>query len=78
MARQFLATGAQPGSDPGLCVVAFEQLKNEVELKEFAFKAKKIVLIKEEAYEVAAKTGAYLSEHGGEGIGVQVPWRELA
>lgn len=70
MARQFLATESAPGSDPGLCVVALEQLKNEVELKEFAFKAKKIVLNKEEAYEVAAKTGAYLSEHGGEGIGV--------
>ncbi len=70
MARQFLANESAPGSDPGLCVVALEQLKNKVELKEFAFKAKKIVLNKEEAYEVAAKTGAYLSEHGGEGIGV--------
>lgn len=70
MARQFLAEESAPGSDPGLCVVALEQLKNEVELKEFAFKAKKIVLNKEEAYEVAAKTRVYLSEHGGEGIGV--------
>jgi hypothetical protein len=70
MARQFLANESAPGSDPGLCVVALEHLKNKVELKEFAFKAKKIVLNKEEAYEVAAKTGAYLSEHGGEGIGV--------
>jgi len=70
LARQFLATESAPGSDPGLCVIVLEQLKNELELKEFAFKAKKIVLNKEEAYEVAAKTGAYLSEHGGEGIGV--------
>lgn len=70
IARQFLAKESAPGSDPGLCVIALEHLEEEEALIEYAYKAKKVVLSKEEAYEVAAKIGAYLSEHGGEGIGV--------
>jgi hypothetical protein len=70
VARQFLAKESAPGSDPGLCVVALEQLEEEETLIKYAYKAKKVVLKKEEAYDVASKTGAYLSEHGGEGIGV--------
>ena len=70
MARQFLAKESAPGSDPGLCVIVLEHLEEEEALIEYAYKAKKVVLSKEEAYEVAAKIGAYLSEHGGGGIGV--------
>lgn len=69
-ARQFLRKESAPGSDPGLCIVITERLRNEPELIEFAYKAKEVVLGKEEAYKVASNTGAYLSEHGGEGIGV--------
>lgn len=70
LARDFLGRESAPGSDPGLCIVITEQLRNEPELIEFAYKAKEVVLSKEEAYKVASNTGAFLSEHGGEGVGV--------
>lgn len=68
----YLEQNAAEGSDPGVCLLAIdiltvEQLK---ELKEYAQKAKKEYIEKDEACLLAAKTGIMLKELGGEGIGI--------
>jgi hypothetical protein len=66
----FLATESAEGSDPGLCIVPLDTLKNKQELINFGCNAKKNVLSKETAYDLAKKLDIHLSEHGGTGIGV--------
>jgi hypothetical protein len=61
---------AAPGSDPGLCVLVSDSLKDPGALLAYGREAKKRVIAKEEAYAVAKKLGIHLSEHGGTGIGV--------
>ena len=67
---EFLARQSAPGSDPGLCIVVVDRLKNPEELIRFGLSAKKSVLTKEDAYELARRIGVHLSEHGGTGLGV--------
>lgn len=69
-AADFLIRESAPGSDPGLCVVVPERLKEPGRLIEFGFKAKGSVLTKKEAYQLAGQLDVHLSEHGGTGGGV--------
>ncbi len=69
-AGQFLEQNSAPGSDPGLCVAAPEQIQNAESLIAYGYAAKKTIITKQEAYQLAGKLGVHLSEHGGAGIGV--------
>lgn len=69
-AAEFLKNTSAPGSDPGLCVAAKECIKNIDNLMDFGFKAKEVVLSKEQAYKTAEDCGIHLSEHGGTGQGI--------
>ncbi|MBP7332386.1 MAG: hypothetical protein KBA08_08790 [Firmicutes bacterium] len=69
-AGKFLERDSAPGSDPGLCVVAAEQLQGAEELIAYGYETKKRIVTKEEAYTLARKLGVHLSEHGGTGLGV--------
>lgn len=66
----FLERNSAPGSDPGLCIAVEEQIRDMDELISFGYEAKKRIITKEEAYELAKKLGVHLSEHGGTGLGV--------
>jgi hypothetical protein len=65
-----LAAESAPGSDPGLCVLAPQLLEEPEALMSYGRKAKTTVILKKEAYEMAAALGIHLSEHGGTGQGV--------
>lgn len=69
-ARTFLERESAPGSDPGLCIVNLEHLKDPETLMNFGQRAKTEVLAKQEAYDTAARLSIHLSEHGGDGMGV--------
>ncbi len=69
-AGHFLERESAPGSDPGLCVVVENELVNPNFLIAFGRSAKKQVLSKEAAYNLARQLGVHLSEHGGTGQGV--------
>lgn len=66
----FLARESAEGSDPGLCVAVIDHLPESDALIRFGRSAKKSVLTKEAAYEIAWRNGIHLSEHGGTGQGV--------
>lgn len=53
-----------------VCVAALNELHIPEPLIDFGRRAKKEVLTKKEAYDLAAKQGLHLSEHGGTGQGV--------
>lgn len=59
-----------PGSDPGLCVVNINSLKNKDKLINLGKKAKKEILTKKESYNFAHDNNIHLSEHGGTGQGI--------
>ncbi len=65
-----LAAESVEAADPGLCVAAPGRLTDPEGLVAFGRSAKERVFTKEEAYAVASKVGAHLSEHGGTGLGV--------
>ncbi len=58
------------GSDPGLCIVVADTLRDRQRLIDYGKRAKGTVLTKKEAYDTAAALGVHLSEHGGTGGGV--------
>ncbi|WP_035384943.1 DNA-binding protein [Ferrimonas futtsuensis] len=58
------------GSDPGLCLFQGEDGACRRALVDFGCRAKREVLTKEQAYEMAERCGALLSEHGGTGDGI--------
>ena len=58
------------GSDPGICIVNLATLQYSENLIEYAYFAKQKLLTKEIAYTLAQKCGVYLSEEGGNGLGV--------
>lgn len=66
----FLETKSAPGSDPGLCVANLDKGIDRELLIDLGLRAKQEVLSKQEAYDLAKKTGVHLSEHGGTGDGV--------
>jgi hypothetical protein len=69
-ARHFLEHECAEGSDPGLCVAVLDRLEAAPELIAFGQRAKLEVITIAEAYELAARLGVHLSEHGGTGQGV--------
>lgn len=69
-AASFLRQNSAAVADPGLCVVQLDKLHDHAALIAFGKKAKKAVLKKEEAYNLAQKLKVHLSEHGGSGQGV--------
>lgn len=69
-ASQHLDTVAAEGSDPGLCVLQFDESNDYDEMIEFGKNAKKKVLTKEDALQCAQKNQLHLSEHGGTGQGI--------
>jgi tRNA(Ile2) C34 agmatinyltransferase TiaS len=60
------------GSDPGICVFIPERLTQlqHQEVIEFGLRAKREVLSKNDAYQLAERLSIHLSEHGGTGQGV--------
>jgi len=71
-AEAFLARECQQEADPGLCVLAVDGLTEQAKrtVINFGYKAKKTVLTKAEAYDLANQLEIHLSEHGGTGQGV--------
>lgn len=69
-ASDFLARVSAVGSDPGLCVALPGKLCCIPEVIDFGQQAKRIVLTKAQAYELAVRSGVHLSQHGGTGQGV--------
>ncbi len=69
-AGDFLREESAVGSDPGLCVSVIDQLADPEAVIAYGRQAKKEVLNKKMAYDLAAQLGVHLSEHGGTGQGV--------
>ena len=69
-ASGYLKNESEPESDPGLCVVVADYLNDNNKLINFGYKAKRTILTKENAYDVAKELDIHLSEHGGSGQGV--------
>lgn len=69
-ASAYLKAESAPGSDPGLCVACIDSLAQPGLLTEFGYRAKREVIKKHEAYELARLVGVHLSEHGGTGLGI--------
>ncbi len=69
-ASKFLEEERAEGSDPGLCVARVDNPDSLSHLIEFGQAAKRQVLTKKEAYDLASQSGVHLSEHGGTGGGV--------
>ena len=68
--QEYLEEKSAPGSDPGLCIADMNRISNKRELIDFGFRAKKMVLTMDNAYELAQLLGIHLTEHGGTGQGV--------
>lgn len=69
-ASDYLVNESSPEADPGLCVVDIYSLNNPSILIDFGKRAKKEILTKEQAYELADSLNIHLSEHGGTGQGI--------
>lgn len=69
-AGNFLAEKSAEGSDPGLCVAVVNRLQKTELLINFGKEAKRKVLTKKDAYNLANSLNIHLSEHGGTGQGV--------
>lgn len=67
---KYLETESAEGSDPGICIVIKDDIKDIQKLIDFGLKAKRRVLIKKEAYDLAKELDVYLDEKGGDGQGV--------
>jgi len=70
IASRHLDEVAAEGSDPGLCVMEFDENKDYQELIAFGKAAKKKILTKAEAVSCAENNRIHLSEHGGTGEGI--------
>jgi hypothetical protein len=68
--QDFLKKERAPGSDPGLCIVDKGSLDAAEPLIEYGRKAKRTILNKKIAYDLAASLNVHLSEHGGTGDGI--------
>lgn len=66
----FIEKNSAQGSDPGLCVSDLSALSEKEKLISFGYHAKKTVLTKKDAYDLASYLNIHLSEHGGTGQGV--------
>ena len=66
--RQYLAEESAPGSDAGLCVAAFESVS--ATMVEFARAAKREILVRDAARDLAARVGVHLEGVTGDEMGV--------
>jgi hypothetical protein len=69
-AKAFLEKESAPGSDPGLCIVNRDRLRDPGDLMAFGRRAKTTILTKKDAYRLAGRLEVHLSEHGGTGLGI--------
>jgi hypothetical protein len=69
-ASEFLGNESAQGADPGLCVAVVDKLASPDLVIDFGLRAKREVLAKSDAYDLARRHGIHLSEHGGTGDGV--------
>jgi len=69
-AAAFLESHFADGADPGLCVADAARILSPELLVGWGYRAKKEVLSKEDACQLAARCGVHLSEHGGTGQGI--------
>ncbi len=69
-AIDFLLAESEDGSDPGLCIAEYDQIKDHQALMDYGKRAKSEILTKQIAYDLANEVGVHLSEHGGTGGGV--------
>ncbi len=69
-ASELLERESAEGSDPGLCIAVADKIASPRTLVEFGRKAKRVVVGKSEALELAGHMGVHLSAHGGTGHGV--------
>ncbi len=67
---EYLQKESAEGSDPGFCVLNRNRCIDVQKIIEFGYLAKNKVVTKSLAYQCAKEQEVYLSEHGGEGIGV--------
>ena len=70
MSGDLLQAQSAPTSDPGLAVAVKEDVVDVPALIEFGLRAKRLVVHKHEAYDLASAMRVHLSEHGGSGLGV--------
>lgn len=70
--RAYMDNAGTEGAAPGLCIIDLEKLRYKKRLIRFGLAAKKMVLKKQEAIDVANlhKWAVHISEHGGDGKGV--------
>lgn len=70
--RAYMKSLCAPSAAPGLCIIDLGRLTHRKRLIRFGQAAKKIVLTKRDAVDVAVLHGRaiYLSEHGGSGRGM--------
>ncbi|MCE5275012.1 MAG: hypothetical protein ABFD70_03570 [Syntrophaceae bacterium] len=69
-ASMFLEKESATGSDPGLCVAVLDRLQHPTEIIDYGKRAKRQIITKAEAREMASRNGIHLSEHGGTGGGI--------
>ncbi|MBY6186910.1 DNA-binding protein [Marinobacter hydrocarbonoclasticus] len=69
LAQQHLLNESAQGSDPGLCIAPLARL-DQAKIIAFGQAAKREVLTRAQAYQLAFEMGIHLSEHGGRGDGV--------
>ncbi len=69
-ASEYLNAHSAAGSDPGLCVADFRNIRCPEHIVTWGYRAKKEILRKDEAYGLADQCGVHSSEHGGDGQGV--------
>lgn len=70
LAGRFLEEESAEGSDPGLCIADRDGISEPELLVAWGLRAKREVLTKQEAYELASRCAVHLSEHGGDGQGI--------
>jgi hypothetical protein len=70
--RSYIVDNRAAGASPGLCIIDLGRLTHRKRLIRFGYAAKKLVLTKRDAVDVAQLHGraVRLSEHGGNGAGV--------
>jgi hypothetical protein len=68
--QDFLRSESAVGSDPGLCVAVNDSRLNKKALITFGQSAKKTIVSKQAAHDLARHLGVHLSEHGGTGGGI--------
>lgn len=67
---EYIKTESAEGSDPGICIAIIDKIKEKGKLINYGLKAKRQIIQKEEAYNLAKELNIYLAEKGGDGQGV--------